>query len=129
MKTKSTAQKLAVSALFAAFACATTMIIKIPSPLNGYINLGDCIVLLCAAYLPVGYGFLAAGIGSALADIFSGYIVYAPATFLIKGAMAIVFWFVSKTLAKKIKPGVSKIIGGIRQRRNVGKDYIYGKSF
>ena len=110
---KTTTQKIVFSSMFGALVCIATMLIKIPSPLNGYINLGDCIVLLCAAYLPAGYGFLAAGIGSALADIFSGYIDYAPATFLIKGAMAIVFWFVSKTLANKIKPGVSKIMGGI----------------
>ena len=34
------------------------------------------------------YGCAAAGIGSMLADIFSGYAIYAPATFIIKAAMA-----------------------------------------
>ena len=32
--------------MLAALTCVATMVIKIPSPLNGYINLGDCIVLL-----------------------------------------------------------------------------------
>ena len=88
---KTTAQKIVVSSLFAALVCVATMIIKIPSPLKGYINLGDCIILLSAFILPKGYKFLTAGIGSALADVFSGYIVYAPATFVIKGSMAVVF--------------------------------------
>ena len=39
------------------------MIIKIPSPLKGYLNLGDCVVLLAGWMLPPTYGFLAAGLG------------------------------------------------------------------
>ena len=73
-------KKIVVSALLAALTCVATMIIKIPSPLKGYINLGDCIVLVSGWLLTPGWGFLAAGLGSALADLFSGYIIYAPAT-------------------------------------------------
>ena len=66
------------------------MLIKTPSPLKGYVNLGDGIVLLSAWVLPLPYGIVAAGLGSALADLFSGYTVYAPATFVIKALMAAV---------------------------------------
>ena len=38
-------------------------------------------------------GFLAAGLGSALADLFSGYVVYAPVTFVIKGLMAFIAFY------------------------------------
>jgi uncharacterized membrane protein len=89
------------------------MIIKIPSPLQGYINLGDCIVLLSGWLLPPGYSFLAAGIGSALADVFSGYAVYAPITFAIKGLMAVVIYFCKKVLKDKIGNIPVLIIGGI----------------
>lgn len=85
-----TTKRVAVSAMFAALCCVATMMIKIPSPLKGYLNLGDCVVLLSGWLLPPAYGFLAAGIGSALADVFSGYVVYAPATFVIKGLMALI---------------------------------------
>lgn len=107
-----TAQKLALSAMFAALVCVATMIVKIPSPLKGYINLGDCIVLLSGWILPPGYGFLAAGVGSALADIFSGYAVYAPATFAIKGLMAIISYLVFKILFKKTKDFPARLISG-----------------
>ena len=83
MKTKT--QKIVTASMLAALTCVATMIIKIPSPLKGYINLGDASVLLSGWLLSPVYGFFSAGIGSALADIFSGYTVYAPATFLIKG--------------------------------------------
>ena len=75
-------QTLASSALFAAIICIATFIVKIPSPAtNGYFNLGDCFVILSGLLLSPVYGALAAGIGSALADILSGYAQYAPATF------------------------------------------------
>jgi len=108
MKTK----KIVMAALLAALCCVATMIIKIPSPLKGYLNLGDCIVLLSGWLLSPFYGFIAAGLGSALADIFSGYVTYAPATFVIKGLMSLAAYFGFKTLKNKIGDLPSRIISG-----------------
>ena len=107
-KTKQTV----MAALMTALACIATMIIKIPSPLKGYINLGDCIVLAAGWMLPPAYGFLAAGLGSALADVFSGYVTYAPATFVIKGLMAVTAFYGSRLLCKKAGNLLSKIASG-----------------
>ena len=101
-----------MAALMAALACVATMIIKIPSPLKGYLNLGDCVVLTAGWMLSPIYGFLAAGLGSALADLFSGYVVYAPATFLIKGCMALIAYFGFRLLHKKVSDLPSRIISG-----------------
>ncbi len=98
--------------MLAALACVATMIIKIPSPLKGYFNLGDCVVLLCGWIMSPLYGFAAAGIGSALADVFSGYAVYAPATFIIKGIMAIIAFYGFK-LIKNASTTLARIISGI----------------
>ena len=87
------------------------MIIRLPSPLGGYINLGDAVVLLAAFMLPQGYMFLSAAVGSALADIFSGYIVYAPATFIIKGLMTLIAFIIYSALSKKTKPLMARIVG------------------
>ncbi len=110
---KNTTQKIAITSMLAALACVATMIIKIPSPLQGYINLGDCVVLLSGWLLPPGYSFLAAGVGSALADIFSGYAVYVPITFAIKGLMAVVACFFRKILKDKVGNMPALIIGGL----------------
>ena len=83
-------KKIVISALMAALACVATMIIRIPSPMKGYINLGDGVVLIAGWMLSPWYGFFAAALGSALADMLAGYMIYAPATFLIKGAMALI---------------------------------------
>ena len=81
-------KKLVMAALFAALTTVMTMVIRIPSPMSGYVNLGDCAVLLSAWILGPGLGCAAAGIGSMLADLLSGYAHYAPGTFVIKLAMA-----------------------------------------
>ena len=108
MKTR--AQKIAVAAMLAALACVATMIIKIPTPLKGYVNLGDCVVLLCGSILSPAYAFLSAGIGSALADLLSGYLVYAPATFFIKGAMTLTVVFFFRFIDKKGYKAILKIL-------------------
>ena len=81
--------------LFAALTCVATLFIHIPVPMvNGYANLGDAIILICAFLFPSTSGIFAAGLGAAFADVLSGYIIYAPATFVIKcGVFAIVMFF------------------------------------
>ncbi len=101
---KNTTKILVRSSMFAALVCVATMVIKVPSPLNGYVNLGDSVVLLAGWLLPPVYGFMAAGMGSAMADMFSGYVLYAPATFVIKGVMAVI----AHKLVKK-----TKVISGV----------------
>ncbi len=83
-------RKLVLAALLAALVCVATMVVQIPSPMQGYVNLGDCFVLLSGWLLGPWYGFAAGGIGSMLADIFLGYAHYAPGTLVIKGVMALV---------------------------------------
>jgi uncharacterized membrane protein len=52
---------------------------------QGYFNVGDTFVMTSGFLLgPVG-GFIAGGVGSSMADIFLGYPVYAPLTFVSKG--------------------------------------------
>lgn len=89
------------TALFTALTCVATMIIQIPSPMNGYVNLGDAMVLLSAWILGPMYGTVAAGVGSMLADILSGYAYYAPGTLVIKALMAVAAALVFQALQGK----------------------------
>lgn len=83
-------QKTVISSLFAALILVATLVVQIPIPAtHGYINLGDCFVILSGILLGPVSGPLAAGIGSALTDVITGYAVYAPATFIIKALMAL----------------------------------------
>ena len=121
---KNKTQKIVLSALLAALVCVATMLIKVPSPLKGYVNLGDCVVLLSGWILSPVYAFLTAGVGSALADVFSGYIIYAPVTFRIKGLMALICSLAVRFIKKKSLP--TQIISGIiAEIVMVGGYYIF----
>ena len=103
-------KKLVLAALFAALTCVATFLVRIPSVIGGYINLGDTMVLL-SGWLLGPVGALAAAVGSALADISAGYIIYAPVTFLIKGLMALAAYGIVRNV--KGKRLVTNVISGI----------------
>ena len=68
-------RKLVLAALLAALVCVATMVVQIPSPMQGYVNLGDCFVLLSGWLLGPWYGAAAAGIGSMLTDLYTHLIL------------------------------------------------------
>lgn len=106
-------KKLVLSALMAALVYVSTSIIQIPSPAtNGYVNLGDCFVLLSGWLLGPWYGAAAAGIGSMLVDLLSGYGHYVPGTLIIKGLDALAAALIFRALGRgKTAMLVSGIVG------------------
>lgn len=109
MKTK----KMVISALFAALTFVATMVIQIKLTANGFVNIGDCMVIASGIFLGPVYGVLAGAIGSMLADVVSSYFIYAPATFVIKAIMAFLASVISKnrgTFAVVIASFVAEII-------------------
>lgn len=108
-------KRLVVAALFAALACVATMSIRIPTPgTGGYIHPGDAIVILCGVVLGPVWGLLAAGIGSAMADLIGGYFIYVPITFVIKGAVAFSAGMIYQKMGKTQKGRYTAVaLGGI----------------
>ena len=82
-------KKTVLAGVFGALTVLATLVIQVPTPTNGYVNAGDAVILLGAFLLGPWYGAAAAGIGSGLADLLSGYVIYAPASLLIKTLMAL----------------------------------------
>ena len=99
-KRNETIRMLVLSAMFAALCCVTTMLVQFPT-VAGYTNIGEGMCLLSGLVLGPWYGFFAAGIGSALADLISGYAYYVPATFLIKGLVALVAALLLRPMLQK----------------------------
>lgn len=107
-------RKQVLTAMFTALICAATMLIQIPTPMtNGYVNVGDCFVLAAGWFLGPWYGLFAGGVGSALADLISGYAHYIPGTFVIKGLMAMVAPLLSRKLLAKLPMRVGRLIGAL----------------
>lgn len=78
---------LAEASVMAALTTVATMILQVPVPeTHGYINLGDTMVMLSGMLFGPIVGALAGGVGSALADVLTGYAGWAPFTLVIKGS-------------------------------------------
>lgn len=109
--------RLVLTALFMAMICVATLVIQIPLPAHGYLNAGDAIVLLGAWLLGPLYGSIAAGVGSALADLITGYSLFAPGTLVIKAlcafTAAMIFRATGKKLAGKRHPIAFRILSGV----------------
>ncbi len=97
-------RRLTTAGVLAAAIVLLTTLVSIPMPGGlGYINLGDAGVLIAGALLGGGWGALCAGVASALSDVLLGWGVYAPATFLIKGAVALFAGFLFSKTEKGIR--------------------------
>lgn len=101
---------ITISALMAAVVYVATFI-GTALPFSGYIHMGDAAVFLSGLLLGPHYGMLAAAVGSAMADSFAGYVIYIPATIVLKGAMA----YITGLAREKGKNSIagSMIVGGL----------------
>lgn len=105
--------RLAGSAMMAALVLLVTMVLRVPSPMGGFVNLGDAPVLLSGWLLGPWWGAAAAGLGAAAADLLSGAAYFAPGTFLVKGAMAVAAALVAKRLTPRLRPFWTGLWAGI----------------
>ena len=108
-------KKLVFAALFAALICVSTISIRIPTPgTGGRITPGGAPVILAGVFLDPATAFLAAGIGSCMADLSGGYFIYVPITFFIKGFVA---WGTGLVYRRAISKGKSRkiavVLGGV----------------
>ncbi len=83
-------QLLTLTAGYAALIYVFTAFLHIPH-WTGYVHVGDGILFLAASMLPPGYAAAAGVIGAGLADILSGYAIWAPGTVIIKSLTAFCF--------------------------------------
>ncbi|MCD6410302.1 MAG: ECF transporter S component [Candidatus Verstraetearchaeota archaeon] len=94
-------RELALAAVFTALVCVATMSIQVYIPATrGYFNVGEVMVYTAALLLGARLGAVAGGVGSALADLLTGYVVYAPATLVIKGCEGFIVGWLSRRLLK-----------------------------
>ena len=90
-------QLVAAIAIGVALTLVATRFIQIPIPATeGYINLGDTMVLLTAVLFGPLVGAVAGGVGSALCDLTSGFAHWGPWTLIIKGTEGAIAGFFAK---------------------------------
>ena len=109
--------KLALHGLFTAIIAVLTLFASIPLPVGSggaYLNAGDAAVFTAAFALGPFGGAVAAAVGSALADVLHGALIYAPATLVIKGLMALIAGLIFKrSRLEKGRTVLAPAVGGL----------------
>lgn len=96
---------IAYTAVFTALVAVITYFPSFPLPANrGFINFGDAIIFVTGILFGPFSGMIAGGIGSSIADLLLGYAIWAPFTFVIKGAEGAVVGLVYLVVSKMLKP-------------------------
>ena len=74
-------------AIMTAVTTVLTMLVKIPTPIRGYLNLSDTMIYFSAYAFGPWVGGIIGGLGPALSDLISGYPQWAIFTFVIDGGI------------------------------------------
>lgn len=105
---------IVLNGLMIAFVCVATMVIQIPVPMTeGYVNIGDSIIFVTSIVFGPIPGMLAGGIGSALADILTGYSHWAIFTLIIKGLEGYIVGFIVRKNTNLLKNIIATLLGVI----------------
>ncbi len=91
---------LTLAGLFAAIIYITTAYLHIPSH-TGFTHVGDAFIYLAASIFPLPYALLASVLGAMLADVLTGFAIWAPASMIIKALVVVLFTNKNKKIVCK----------------------------
>ena len=79
-----------MSGIFSALVFVITAYLHIPT-YNGYVHCGDGFIFIAACILPMPYSIIVGVLGAMLADLLTGFVIWAPGSMIIKALLAILF--------------------------------------
>ena len=91
---------MCISGIFAALVFVITAYLHIPT-YNGYVHCGDGLIFIAACILPMPYSIAVGALGALLADLLTGFAVWAPGSMIIKGLLALLFTCKSNKIITK----------------------------
>ncbi len=81
---------IALTAVMIALTIVFTLLVRIPTPARGYVNLSDVAITFAALAFGPWVGAVAGGIGTALADVLGGFAPFAPLSLVAHGLEGLV---------------------------------------
>ena len=85
MTRRLTPAMIGLLAVLIALTAVFTLLIRIPTPARGYVNLSDVAITFAALTFGPWVGLIVGGLGTAIADLLAGYAPYAPISFVAHG--------------------------------------------
>lgn len=110
MSPRNSIRALALLSVLSALTYTATAVLHFPVP-GGVFHLGDGVIFLAAILYGGRMAAISGAVGMTLFDIFSPWIVYAPYTFVIKGAMGLVTGMVAWGSGRQGRDNTWNIIG------------------
>ncbi len=87
---KNNIKLMCITGIFSALVFVITAYLHIPT-YNGYVHCGDGVIFIAACMLPIPYSITVGVLGAMLADLITGFAIWAPGSMIIKGLLAILF--------------------------------------
>ena len=91
---------MCISGILSALVFVITAYLHIPT-YNGYVHCGDGLIFLAACVLPMPYSIIVGALGAMLADLLTGFAIWAPGSMIIKGLLALLFTCKSNKILTK----------------------------
>jgi uncharacterized membrane protein len=76
---------IALVALLIALTTVFTLLIRVPTPARGYVNLSDVAITFASLAFGPWIGAVSGGVGAALADLLGGYAPFSPLSLVAHG--------------------------------------------
>jgi len=102
------------SIIFTVAVYAATVAIQIYQPATGgYFNLGEAVIYIAALLRGPVVAAIAGGVGASLADLSTGYMIFAPATLVIKFIEGFVAGVLVKRFRGAVNPALGVLVGAV----------------
>ena len=97
---KNNTKLICITGIFSALVFVITAYLHIPT-YNGYVHCGDGVIFIAASILPMPYSIVVGVLGAMLADLLTGFAIWAPGSMIIKGLLALLFTCKSNKILTK----------------------------
>lgn len=112
MQQNKNALKVAMVAVLTAVVVVFTLVVRVPTA-KGYLNLCDVAICFIAFTFGPWSAFIAAGLGTALADLISGYAQWAPISFVVHGGEGLLIALIVKQKGNEAVSLARKLLAGL----------------
>ena len=112
MQQNRNALKVAMVAVLTAVVVVFTLVVRIPTA-KGYLNLCDVAISFIAFTFGPWSAFIAAGLGTAPADLISGYAQWAPISFVVHGVEGLLIALIVRQKGNEAVSIFRKLLAGL----------------
>lgn len=104
-----TALRIALMAVLTAVVVVFTLVVRVPTPIKGYISLCDVVIVFSAYLFGPWVAAIAGGLGTGIADVIGGYAQWAPLSFVIHGLQGLLIALIARAGLPSGVPGDAKL--------------------